>query len=154
MIQKDLLLPYKTVYDNIALPLVIQNKDKKYIRNKIESKLKTFRLDGSENNWPNYQVARDKERLLRTFMFSDKIVLLDEPFSALDYFTKHEMYDWALNIKDKMCLTTLIISHDIDEVVYLCDRVYVLMGRPATIRKIVQIDKNNLDIHKKYIWYF
>ena len=86
-------------------------------------------------------------------MFSDDLVLLDEPFSALDYITKHEMYEWFLNIKKEMNLTSLIISHDIEEVVYLCDRVYVLLGSPAIIKKVFEIDKNsNLEEQKVMIY--
>ena len=155
MLQKDLLLPFKTVYDNIALPLIIQKKDKKYIKDKIESKLEIFGLKGLEKKYPSSLSGGQRQRvaLLRTYMFSDDLVLLDEPFSALDYITKHEMYEWFLNIKKEMNLTSLIISHDIEEVVYLCDRVYVLLGSPAIIKKVFEIDKNsNLEEQKVMIY--
>ncbi|MSN97003.1 ABC transporter ATP-binding protein [Campylobacter sp. FMV-PI01] len=155
MLQKDLLLPFKTVYNNIALPLVIQKKSKKYIKEKIESKLEIFGLKGLENKYPNSLSGGERQRaaLLRTYMFSDDIVLLDEPFSALDYFTKHEIHKWFLDIKNKMNLTSLIISHDIEEVLHLCDIVYILSGRPATIKKIFEIKGvDNLEKQKNMIY--
>lgn len=154
MLQKDLLLAFKTVYDNIALPLVIQKKDKEYIRQKIEDKLESFGLKGLENKYPSSLSGGQRQRaaLLRTYMFSADILLLDEPFSALDYITKQEMYEWFLNIKRELNISTMIISHDIDEVVSLCDKVYVLKNRPANITKEFNIVKDEINNIKAEIY--
>ena len=144
MLQKDLLLDFYTVYDNIALPLIIQGVDKEKIRNKIEKNVEKFGLEGLLKRYPRELSGGQRQRvaLFRTYMFSDKVVLLDEPFSALDYITKNRMYDWFLNLKKDLNLTCLLITHDIDEAIKLADTVYVLLEKPGRFVKKFNIEKN------------
>lgn len=135
MLQKDLLLPFKTVYDNIVLPLKIQGKDDDWIKKAVEPKLPLFGLSELVNYYPHKLSGGQRQRaaLLRTYLSNDHLMLLDEPFSALDFMTKSDMYDWFVQFSTQLGLTCLIITHDIDEAIYLSDHVYVLKGSPADL---------------------
>lgn len=76
---------------------------------------------------------RQRAALLRTYLFSGSVALLDEPFSALDMLTKKSVHDWYLKVMDEIHLSTLFITHDIDEAILLSDRIYLLTGRPGRI---------------------
>lgn len=154
MLQKDLLLPFMTVYENIALPLTIKKVNKKEIEKKINENLSKFGLENLCNRYPKELSGGQRQRvaLLRTYMFSDKIVLLDEPFSALDYITKDTMYNWFLKLKKELNLTCLLITHDIDEAIRLSDTVYVIQGAPGKFVKKFDIQKDEksmMEIKKK-----
>ena len=135
MLQKDLLLPYKTIEDNIALPLILKGMRKKEARIKVSEILPEFGIHGTQKKYPAQLSGgmRQRAALLRTYMFSQDIALLDEPFSALDTITKSSMHDWYLNIMQKIQLATLFITHDIDEAILLSDRIYILSGIPGEI---------------------
>lgn len=135
MLQKDLLLPFKKVYDNIALPLMLQNQSKSEIHAKITPLLMAFGLEELTDKYPSQLSGGQRQRaaLLRTYLSNDSIMLLDEPFSALDFVTKNQMYDWFGNFQKDKQLTCLIITHDIDEAMYLSDELYVLKGMPARL---------------------
>ncbi len=141
MLQKDLLLPYRTILDNVALPLVIRGMKKKEARSQAQAYFAEFGLEGTEKKYPFQLSGGMKQRaaLLRTYLFSEKVALLDEPFSALDRLTKSAMHEWYLNIMGKIKLSTLFITHDIDEAILLSDRIYLLTGKPGTITKEVEI---------------
>jgi ABC-type nitrate/sulfonate/bicarbonate transport system ATPase subunit len=141
MLQKDMLLPYRTIEDNIALPLIIQGAHKKEARAKIQHYFDEFGLEGTQKKYPSQLSGgmRQRAALLRTYMFSHKVVLLDEPFSALDSITKREMHKWYLKIMKKIELSTIFVSHDIDEAIYLSNRVYVMAENPGTIVKEIPI---------------
>ena len=128
MLQKDLLLPFKRVIDNAALPLVIKGKSKKEARLEADKYFKVFGLDGTQMLYP-YALSggmRQRAALLRTYLASDGVVLLDEPFSALDAITRAKMQQWYLGITEDIKLSTLFITHDIDEAILLSDRVCVM----------------------------
>lgn len=133
MLQKDLLLPFKSVYDNISLPLLLKGQTKSQIAQTIKPQLPYFGLDGLENQYPHHLSGGQKQRaaLLRTYLSDNPIMLLDEPFSALDFVTKNEMYHWFHQLQQRLELTCLIITHDIDEALFLSDEIYVLKGFPA-----------------------
>ena len=135
MLQKDLLLPYKTIEDNVALPLFIKGEKKKAAREKAAQYFVEFGLEGTQKKYPNQLSGgmRQRAALLRTYMFSREVALLDEPFSALDTMTKGEMHAWYLDVMDKIHLSTLFITHDIDEAVLLSDRIYLLGQKPGKI---------------------
>ena len=135
MLQKDLLLEHKTVIDNVALPLMIKGERKKTAREKAAMWFMRFGIEGTENKYPSALSGgmRQRAALLRTYLFSEKVCLLDEPFSALDAITKTDMYEWYLNVLDEMNLSVLLITHDIDEAILLSDRILVLKGTPAVI---------------------
>ena len=135
MLQKDLLLPFRTVEDNVALPLLLKGMKKSEAREAVRSHLAQFGLEGAEKKYPA-QVSggmRQRAALLRTYLFSQKVALLDEPFSALDTITKRTMHGWYLQIMEEISMSTLLISHDIDEAILLADRVCLMTGRPGRI---------------------
>lgn len=135
MLQKDLLLPYRTIEDNVALPLIVRGENKKQSREKVRSHFEEFGLEGTDKQYPHQLSGgmRQRAALLRTYMFSQGVALLDEPFSALDTITKSAMHRWYLNVMDRIQLSTLFITHDIDEAILLSDRIYLLTGQPGII---------------------
>ena len=141
MYQKDLLLPWKKVIDNAALPLLIKGENIKDARKKVSPYLKLFGLQSFEYKYP-FQLSggmQQRAALLRTYMFSRDILLLDEPFGGLDAITRSRMQSWLLQVIDKIKATVLFITHDIEEAIYLSDRIYVLSARPARMKEEVQI---------------
>lgn len=141
MLQKDLLLPYRTILDNVALPLIIRGMKKKEAREKAAVYFEEFGLEGTQKKYPAQLSGGMKQRaaLLRTYMFSEKVALLDEPFSALDMLTKGTVHEWYLDVMEKIKLSTLFVTHDIDEAILLSDRIYLLTGKPGTITKEIVI---------------
>lgn len=144
MLQKDLLLPYRTILDNVALPLMIRGMKKKEAREKAAPYFAEFGLAGTEKKYPAQLSGGMKQRaaLLRTYLFSQKVALLDEPFSALDMLTKQAMHEWYLDVMEKIKLSTLFITHDIDEAIVLSDRIYLLTGKPGKITKEIVIKES------------
>lgn len=143
MLQKDLLLPFNRIYDNIALPLTLKNLPKKIIQTKIDACLEDFGLVGLTHKYPHQLSGGQRQRaaLLRTYLSNDNLMLLDEPFSALDFLTKTQMYDWFNRFQKSLNLTCLIITHDIDEAIRLADEIYVLKGFPACFAECFSINK-------------
>lgn len=129
MLQKDLLLPYRTVEDNVALPLMLRGVKKKEARAQAVALFPQFGLEGTEKMWPGQLSGgmRQRAALLRTYLFSRNVALLDEPFSALDTLTKGAVHEWYLKVMDEIRLSTLFITHDIDEAILLSDRIYLLI---------------------------
>ena len=144
MLQKDLLLPYRTILDNVALPLTIGGMKKAEARKKASEYFEEFGLGGAENKYPSEISGGMKQRaaLLRTYLFSEKVALLDEPFSALDMLTKASVHEWYLDVMEKIKLSTLFITHDIDEAILLSDRIYLLTGKPGTLTKEIVIKES------------
>jgi len=141
MYQKDLLLPWLKVINNVSLPLVIRGEDKKMAREKAAGYFETFGLDGFEDKYP-FQLSggmRQRAALLRTYLFSSDIMLLDEPFAALDAITRSHMHYWLLRTLKKLNSSVLFITHDIDEAILLSDRIYILSDRPAKIKEEIEI---------------
>ena len=141
MLQKDLLLPYRTIEDNVALPLLIKGKKKEVARKMAGEHFAEFGLEGTQKKYPHQLSGgmRQRAALLRTYMFSKDVALLDEPFSALDTMTKSEMHKWYLEVMDKIKMSTLFITHDIDEAILLSDRIYLLTGAPGQITEEIII---------------
>lgn len=141
MLQKDLLLPYKTTIDNVALPLMIRGEKKKKAREIAGEFFKEFGLEGTEKMYANQLSGgmRQRAAMLRTYLFSREIALLDEPFSALDTITKSNMHKWYLDVMEQIKLSTLFITHDIDEAILLSDRIYVMTGKPGKIIHEIKI---------------
>lgn len=146
MLQKDLLLPYRTIEDNVALPLLIRGEKKKDARQKVGAFFQEFGLEGTQKKYPKQLSGgmRQRAALLRTYMFSKDVALLDEPFSALDTLTKSDMHRWYLDVMDKIHLSTLFITHDIDEAILLSDRIYLLTGKPGKITDEITIREPKL----------
>jgi len=143
MLQKDMLLPFKTILDNVSLPLVIKGVKNKEAREKASVYFEEFGLEGTQNKYPNQLSGgmRQRAALLRTYLFSDQVALLDEPFSALDTITKGSMHEWYLGVMEQIKLSTLFITHDIDEAILLSDRIYIMTGRPGKITEELKIQE-------------
>ncbi|OPA72060.1 nitrate ABC transporter ATP-binding protein [Campylobacter pinnipediorum subsp. caledonicus] len=141
MLQKDLLLPFKTVLENVALPQIIKGKSKSEAYSKAMSYFKEFGLDGMQNEYPKMLSGgmRQRAALLRTYLFEKDLILLDEPFSALDAMTKESIHSWYLDVVKDMKLTTLFITHDIEEAILLSDRIYVLDKKPASLSQEILV---------------
>ncbi|MCF6464599.1 ABC transporter ATP-binding protein [Clostridium sp. Cult2] len=142
MLQKDLLLPYKTVLDNVSLPLILKGESKNKARAKASNYFQTFGIDGSQKKYPHQLSGgmRQRAALLRTYLFSQEVALLDEPFSALDTITKSAIHCWYLKVMEEIKLSTLFITHDIDEAILLSDRIYIMTGKPGQITSEMKID--------------
>lgn len=142
MLQKDLLLPYKTIIDNVSLPLVIRGEKQIKAREQASIYFEEFGLQGTENKYPNQLSGGMKQRaaLLRTYLFSNQVALLDEPFSALDSITKSNMHQWYLNVMEQIKLSTFLITHDIDEAILLSDKIYIMSGKPGKITDEIIIE--------------
>lgn len=160
MLQRDLLLPYRTIEDNVALPLYIKGEKKKAAREKVGGYFAEFGLQGVQKKYPHQLSGgmRQRAALLRTYMFSRDVALLDEPFSALDTLTKGEMHRWYLDVMDKIHLSTLFITHDIDEAILLSDRIYLLTGVPGRITHEICIDepkprRKDFNLTKQFLEY-
>ena len=135
MLQKDMLLPYRTIQDNVALPLMLRGMKKSLARAKASELFEPFGLEGTQEQYPAQLSGgmRQRAALLRTYLFSGDVALLDEPFSALDTITKSAIHRWYLDVMERIRLSTLFITHDIDEAILLSDRIYVLTGQPGRI---------------------
>lgn len=132
MLQKDLLLPHKRIVDNVALPLVLRGVPRDEARRRASELFETFGLSGCEQRWPAELSGgmRQRAALLRSYLFSQEFMLLDEPFSALDAFTKADMHAWFLDVAERFGTTALVVTHDIDEALGLADVIYVMRGDP------------------------
>jgi len=136
MLQKDLLLAHKKIIDNVALPLVIRGMKKDAAREKANGLFAEFGLEGTQYQYPCQLSGgmRQRAALLRTYLSSGGAALLDEPFSALDTITKTNIHRWYLDVMQHIDLSTLFITHDIDEAILLSDRIYILNGSPGRIK--------------------
>lgn len=143
MHQNDLLLPYKTIIDNVSLPLILRKEKKSKAYELIKPYFSIFGLEGYEYKYPSELSGgmRQRASFMRTFINSNEIMLLDEPFGALDSITKSSMQNWLLDITKKINPTILMITHDIDEAIILSNRIYVMSNKPATITKEFVVDK-------------
>ncbi len=160
MLQKDLLLPHYTVLDNVALPLIISGEKKKIAREKASKHFAFFGLEGTEKKYPHQLSGgmRQRAAFLRTYLASKGVALLDEPFSALDTITKAAVHQWYLDIMKEIKLSTLIVTHDIDEAILLSDRIYILSGKPGRISDEIIIDlpkprNNSLVMEEEFLTY-
>ncbi len=143
MLQKDMLLPYRTVLDNVALPLIIRGMKKNEAREKAAVYFEQFGISGYEKKYPSSMSGgmRQRAALLRTYLFSSEVAILDEPFSALDMITKHDMHKWYIDVMRDINLSTLFVTHDIDEAIILSDRIYVLSADSGNIIKEIIINE-------------
>ena len=136
MPQEDLLLPWKTIMDNVGLYGTI-HKQKAQAREKAQALFPVFGLQGYEQAYPDELSGgmRQRAAFLRTALCHADILLLDEPFGALDVITRSDMQDCLATMRSQLGKTTLLVTHDIDEAIYLSDKILILNGRPASIKK-------------------
>jgi len=142
MPQRDLLMPWRTVLKNATLPLEISGMSQREARQVALRELPRFGLAGFEDRRPAALSGgmRQRAALLRTFLAGRDLVLLDEPFGALDALTRQSMQAWLLRIWQTDRKTILLVTHDVEEAVYLSDRVYVMSGRPGRMLDLVGIE--------------
>lgn len=133
LFQKDTLLPWKTVYDNIAFPLTIRKYSKYEINEKVTKWIQLIGLEGFENSYPGQisQGMKKRVALAAALIYEPKIVLMDEPFSALDILTRETIENEVLKIWEKLKTTIIFVTHDLSEAIALSDRVVILTKLPA-----------------------
>lgn len=141
MPQKDLLMPWRTVLDNVILPLEISGVDKKRAREEALHLFPMFGLDGFEYSYPRDLSGGMSQRaaLLRTVLAGRDIMLLDEPFGALDAITRFKMQQWLQDIWMKLGKTVIFITHDVEEAIFLSDVIYVMSPRPGTVKEEIPV---------------
>ena len=141
MLQKDLLLPWRTVLDNVALGLELRGLSLREAREHALPYLYRYGLRGFENLYPSALSGGMRQRvaLLRTLLYDSDVILLDEPFGALDAQTRFRMQEWLLQIWSDVRKTVLLVTHDVEEAVYLSDVVYVLSARPARVKSRLDV---------------
>jgi len=142
MYQKDLLLPWQKIIDNTSLPLRIRGYNRKDSHQRVKKYFKLFGLEGFEYKYPHQLSGgmRQRAALMRTYMCSKDIILLDEPLGGLDAITRFKMQNWLLGVLEKLQVSILFITHNIEEAIFLSDRIYVLSNRPAKIKKEIIVD--------------
>ena len=151
MFQKDALLPWRSVYKNICIGLEINKKlndeNKKY----VDELISKYHLLEFKNSFPN-QISggmRQRVALIRTLVLNPNLLLLDEPFSALDAQTKMEVQNDVYNIIRQEKKSALIVTHDISEAIALADKIIILSERPARILNTIEININNLEPNQR-----
>jgi ABC-type nitrate/sulfonate/bicarbonate transport system ATPase subunit len=142
MLQKDLLLPWRTVLDNVALGMEIGGMPMAEARAKALPLIKRYGLAGFENQYPSSLSGgmRQRAALLRTLLVERDVILLDEPFGALDAQTKSQMQEWLLQIFADFGRTVIFVTHDVEEAVFLSDEIHVMASRPGRIVETLPID--------------
>ena len=140
--QEYALFPWRTVIDNVAFSLEIQNIPKKIRRDRARYYLTKFGLEGFENKFPKELSGGMKQRvaIARTLINDPKLLLMDEPFGAIDSQTRNALQEFLLHIWQETKKTILFVSHNIDETVFLSQRVLGLSQRPGTIKLSLPID--------------
>ncbi len=148
MLQQDCLFNWRTIYKNCLLGLELNKKLTEENKNRVLNLLKNYGLKDFINSSPSTLSGGMRQRvaLIRTLATNPDILLLDEPFSALDYQTRLAVSDDVYNIIKKEDKTTIMVTHDIAEAISMADRIVILSERPSTIKKIIDIeltDKSN-----------
>jgi ABC-type nitrate/sulfonate/bicarbonate transport system ATPase subunit len=135
MLQKDLLLPWRTVLDNIILGMEIKGVARKRARATAMPYLQKYGLAGFEHRFPRELSGgmRQRAALLRTLLLDTDIILLDEPFGALDAQTRTQMQEWLLQLWTDFHKTVVFVTHDVEEAIYLSDEILVVSARPGRI---------------------
>src|SRR5467141_5173166 len=141
MLQKDLLLPWRTVLDNVILGMEIQYVPLRAARERALPLLHRYGLAGFEYLYPNALSGgmRQRAALLRTLLFDTDLILLDEPFGALDAQTKLQMQEWLMALWSDFGKTVLFVTHDVEEAIYLSDELHVMGTRPGRIIETIQV---------------
>ncbi|MFY0545413.1 ABC transporter ATP-binding protein [Brevibacillus sp. H7] len=134
MPQRDMLMAWRTVAENAALPLEIQGVPRKAALERVRAELPRFGLDSWAEAYPSQLSGGMRQRVsfLRAMLTGADLLLLDEPFSALDGITRMDMQEWLLDMWQQTGTTLLLITHDIDEAILMADRVVVLLDSPIT----------------------
>lgn len=142
MLQKDLLLPWRSVLDNVALGLEVKGVDRDTRYGVARKLINAYGLGGFEDARPATLSGGMRQRVafMRTLALDPKVILLDEPFSALDFQTRTHLQAEVLKIIKQHRKSAILVTHDIGEAVTMADRIMILSRRPGTIKRIVDID--------------
>ena len=142
MPQKDLLFDWRSVIANVTLPLEIAGTKRNTAKARAQAMFPRFGLEGFEGAYPFALSGgmRQRAALMRTVIQERPLMLLDEPFGALDSLTRTDMQEFLLDVWDEFGHTIVFITHDIREAIYLSDRIYVMTARPARVRMEVAVD--------------
>lgn len=138
--QEHRLFPWLTVEENIAADLSLKDK---YVKDKVKEWVEIIRLDGFEKSYPKEISGGMSQRvaIARALLRDPSVLLLDEPFGALDAFTRSHLQEVLLNIWEQKKTTMIFVTHDIDEAIYLSNRIVIMSAKPGEIHKVIE---NNL----------
>ncbi len=142
MLQKDLLLPWRTVLDNVILGMEIQGVPRRDARQRALPLLQKYGLAGFEHVHPDVLSGgmRQRAALLRTLSIDTDVILLDEPFGALDAQTRAQMQEWLMRLWTDFQKTVVFVTHDVDEAIYLSDEIHVMGARPGRVMETIPVD--------------
>jgi NitT/TauT family transport system ATP-binding protein len=140
--QQDALFPWRTVLDNVVFGLEVQGKSKRESRERADGLIRLVGLEGFEQHFPHELSGgmRQRANLARALTIDPDILLMDEPFAALDAQTREIMQSELLRIWRSNRKTVMFVTHQIDEAVYLADRVVVMTSRPGQVKAILEVD--------------
>lgn len=145
------LLPWKTVADNIKLGCCIKGEASEELDEQVRLLCQRLRIDGLEKRYP-YQLSGGQQQrvgLARVFLLNPDILLMDEPFSALDAITREEMQDVFLNLWQENHITTILVTHYVEEALYLGQQIALMSAHPGTVRSSMQ-NALAADIQKRH----
>ena len=142
MQQKDLLMPWRSVLDNATLGLEIRGVPKREAQARAREHLPRFGLAGFEGTYPHELSGgmRQRAAFLRTALADQDVFLLDEPFGALDALNRAQIHEWLTGLWESMRKTIVLVTHDVDEAIFLSDRVYVMTARPGTMKMALPVE--------------
>jgi len=136
------LMPWLTVEKNIALPLVNKRLSKNDIRERVHEALDAVGLADVPSRYP-WQLSggmQQRVAIARALAYQPEVLVMDEPFASVDAQTRFDLEDLSLRVRDRFGITVVLVTHDIDEAVYLADRVVVLGGSPCHVRETIDVD--------------
>lgn len=144
MPQDTLLFPYKTVLENVTLPLILSGKKKSEAELHAKKYFEEFFICETENKYPHELSGGTRQRVafLRTYMQDNEILVLDEPFIALDSITKTSLHEWYLNVITSFKKTTLLVTHDAEEALLFANTIYILSLKSHQIVKVLTVCNN------------
>lgn len=142
MLQKDMLLPWRTIQDNICLGLEFAGLKRREARKIAHPIIAKCGLSGFESSYPAQLSGgmRQRAAFARTILHGRQVIMLDEPFSALDAQTRSNLHDWLEDLTQDLKSTFILITHDVEEAVRLSDRIYVMSPRPGRILDVISVD--------------
>lgn len=152
MPQEDLLFPWATIMQNVCLAPKIEGKLGRLkpgkdgqVYEEAKKLLATFGLSGCEHAYPSQLSGgmRQRAAFLRTCLAEADIWLLDEPFAALDVITRGELQAWLFELRRTLKNTVILVTHDVEEAIYLSDKIYILGEKPAKVLKEIYIEEKN-----------
>lgn len=153
MPQRDLLLPWRTALDNAALALANRGASKRSARRQVAPLFERFGLNGFEDSWPGQLSGGMRQRVsfLRTLVAAKEVLLLDEPFAALDSITRADMQDWLRGALAQEPRTVVLVTHDVEEALLLSEEVVVMSPRPGRITAVIPVELPPADSRRQVV---